>query len=170
MRACAFVWLAVGIVLVGAASTLPRAGAEDQPAPLSLSYAHAGLTDITVKEGKLHYVWHTPRARDDGKPLEQGSLENYDRHQIDVWLTDKELGQFRDWVSRHKVFDFEKDYPSAPGGGGRGAAFQSGLTVSRGEKKHSVSWTGDSKIPESLGKAIAELSVLADAVQKSRNK
>jgi hypothetical protein len=161
--------LAACVLVGGHVGFLPVVRAEDQPTPLSLSYTHAGLTEITIKDGKLRYVWHTPRQRDDGKPLEQGNLDNYDRHQIDVWLTDKELGQFRDWVGRHKVFDFEKDYPSASGGRGRGAAFQSGLSVA-GEKKHSVSWTGDSKVPKSLGEAIAELSVLADAVQKSRNK
>jgi hypothetical protein len=152
------------------AGPLPVAHGRDKPTPLSLSYTHAGLTEITLKEGKLHYVWHTPRQRDDNNVLAQGCPENDDRHQIDVWLTDKELERFRDWISRHKVFDFEKDYPSASGGRERGAAFRSGLTVLRGEKKHSVSWVGDSKVPEGLGEAIGELRGLADAVEKSRNK
>src|SRR5215475_6374110 len=106
MRLRAFVCLAVGTVLAGEASTLPCAGAEEKPAPLSLSYASAGLTEIAVAEGKLRYVWHTPRRQDNETGPLQSSPTEYDRHQIDVRLTDKELGQFRDWVARHKVFGF----------------------------------------------------------------
>jgi hypothetical protein len=167
MRLTAF---AACILAGGLAAPLLVARAAEKPTPLSLSYTHAGLTEITLKDGKLRYVWHTTRHRDDNNPLEQACLENYDRHQIDVWLTDKELEQFRDWVARNKVFDFEKDYPSASGGKDRGAAFQSGLTVVREEKKHGVTWVGDSKVPKTLSTAIGELSALAETVQKSRNK
>jgi hypothetical protein len=146
--------------------------AEDKPAPFLIDYTHAGLTDITVKDGKLHYVWHTQRLWDDdkaGKP-DQQSLANYDRHQVNVWLTDKELGQFRNWVARHKVSEFDKDYPSASGGKSYGAAFQSGLTVVQGDNKHGIAWVGDSKTPEALGVAVKELLELAGEIEKSRRK
>src|SRR5262249_55943495 len=151
-----------------APSPVTRAG--EKPTPLSLSYIHAGLTEITLKNSKLHYVWHTARHQDDGKLAQRGGLDNYDRHQIDVWLTDKEMERFRDWVARPKVFDLGKDYPSASGGRARGASYQSALSVVRGEKKHHVSWVGDSKVPKKLAGAIGELCALADTVQKSRNK
>jgi hypothetical protein len=61
MRTSALVCLTLSIVLAGGASTPPRAGAEGKPTTFSLSYAYAGLTEITVTEGKLRYVWHTPR-------------------------------------------------------------------------------------------------------------
>src|SRR5262245_39455679 len=122
MRTCAFISLAAGIVLAGAASTLPRADAEEKPASFSLSYVYAGLTQITVMDGKLRYVWHTPRRHDEAGPV-QSSPTEYDRHQIDVRLTDQELGKFRDWVAGHKVFGFGKDYPSSSGGRSRGAAY-----------------------------------------------
>jgi len=170
MRTCAFVCLAVGMVLAGEASTLPRAGAEEKPTPLSLSYAYAGLTEITVTDGKLRYVWHTPRLRDDEAGPLQSSPTEYDRHQIDVRLTDKELGKFRDWVARHKVFEFATDYPSASGGRSRGAAYQSGLSVVQGDKKQAVTWVGDSKTPKELDTAMSELTSLADAIEKSRRK
>jgi hypothetical protein len=128
------------------------------------------LTEITVKDGKLRYVWHTLRQRDGAATPVLGSLEEYDRHQIDVWLTDKELGRFRSWVARHKVFGFDKDYPSSSGGRSRGAAYQSGLTVILGDKKQTVSWVGDSKAPRELGTAINALTSLADEVEKSRRK
>ena len=159
---CMLVW--------GLAGFTPLAHAEEKPAPLSVSYTHAGLTEITVKDGKLRYVWHTMRQGEDGKAVEQGSLANYDRHQVDIWLTGKEMKRFRDWVVRRKVFEFEKDYPSASGGRSRGAAFQSGLDLVLGEKKRGISWAGDSKIPKGLGTAISELITLADEIQKSRSK
>ena len=150
------------------AGPLPRAGAQEKPAPLSLSYAHAGLTAITVEAGKLRYVWHTLRQRDGDVAARRGNLDEYDRHQIDVWLKDKEVGKFRDWVARHKVFGFDKDYPSSSGGRSRGAAFQSGLTVMEGDKKQTVSWVGDSKTPKELDTAINELTSLADEIERSR--
>jgi hypothetical protein len=154
----------------GLAGSLPRASAAEKPAPVSLSYARAGLTEITVTCGKLRYVWHTRRWQDDEEKTNRGSLTEYDRHQIDVRLTDKEVGKFRDWVARHKVFGFDKDYPSSSGGRSRGAAFQSGLTVTQGDKKHTVSWVGDSKTPRELDAAINELTALADEIENSRRK
>src|SRR5262249_50880292 len=162
------VCLAVGIVLADGASTLARAGAEEKPAPFSLSYASAGLTEITVTDGKLRYVWHTPRRQEEAGPLPRSPTE-YDRHQIDVRLTDKELGQFRDWVARHKVFGLAKDYPSSSGRS-RGAAYRSGLSVVQGDKKQAATWVGDSKIPKELGTAIHELTSLADKFENSRRK
>jgi hypothetical protein len=169
MRTCAFVGLAVGIVLAGGASTLPRAGAEEKPVPFSLSYASAGLTEITVTDGKLRYVWHTPRRQEEAEPLRSCPTE-YDRHQIDVRLTENELGKFRDWVARHRVFGFAKDYPSSSGGRSRGAAYRSCLSVVQGDRKQAVTWMGDSKIPKELDTAIHELTSLADKIENSRRK
>ena len=53
-----FTWALAGLI--------PAARAE-KPGPFSVSYTHAGLTEITVKDGKLHYIWHTDRKWDDGK-------------------------------------------------------------------------------------------------------
>jgi len=160
------------LLALGLTGIPPHAGADEKPASLSLSYAHAGLTEITVKGGKLHYIWHTERQWDDEKAgkSDLSGLAGYDRHQVDVWLTDKELEQFRAWVARHKPFEFDKDYPSPPGSTSRGGAFQSGLTVVQGDKKHGIGWAGDSKIPKALGVAVAELIELADKTRRSRSK
>jgi hypothetical protein len=170
MRTCAFVSLAVAIVLAGGASTLPRAGAEQKPALISRSYTHAGLTDITVKDGKLRYVWHTLRLWEGKVSPTPSDLDEYDRHQVDVWLTDKELHRFRDWVAQHKVFRFDKEYPSSSDRRSYGAAFHSSLTVSQGDKKHTVSWVGDSKTPRELDTAIRKLNSLVAKIEKSRRK
>jgi len=148
------------------------ARAAEKPSPFSIDYAYAGLTEVAVKDGKLRYVWHSERKWDDDKAGkgDRSNFENYDRHQVDVWLTDKEAGRFRDWIARHKVFEFDKTYPSPPGSNSRGGAFQSGLTVVLGNKKHGVSWAGDSKEPKGLAVAINELVSLCDEVQKSRSK
>jgi hypothetical protein len=158
------------LLALGLAGFPHQAVAEETPAPFSLSYTHAGLTAITVKDGKLRYVWHTLRQRDGKVPLRQSNLDEYDRHQVDVWLTDKELQRFRDWVAGHKVFGFDKEYPSSSDRRSRGAAFQSGLTVCQGDKKKTVSWVGDSKTPKELDTAIHKLSSLAAEIEKSRRK
>src|SRR6516164_4763177 len=63
----------------GLAGSIPLSGAKEKPGPLSLAYTHAGLTEITVKDGKLHYVWHTLRQRDGKATAVRGSLKEYDR-------------------------------------------------------------------------------------------
>jgi hypothetical protein len=152
-------------------STADLAHAQEKPPPFSVSYDHARLTTITVNDGRLRYVWQTQRQLDEGEsPLLPASLASYDRHEINVWLTKKEMARFREWVVRHKVFDFKKAYPTRPGAPTYGAAFQSGLTVVLGDRKHAVGWDGDSQTPETLAKAIQELTALAEEVQKSRNK
>jgi hypothetical protein len=149
-----------------AAFAVPGHPQEKGP-PFSISYAYAGLTSIEVKGGKLHYVWHTPRQ---DTPLTPQSLEAYDRHKVEVWLTGKEQARFREWITRNKVFDFKKEYPHRPGPGTYGSAFQAGLTVVVGDKKHGAGWDGDSQTPETLGTAINELEALAKEVEKSRRK
>ena len=50
-------------VLVGALlGSAPPARAEGPADSLSICYAHAGLTEVTLQGGKLRYVWHTPRS------------------------------------------------------------------------------------------------------------
>jgi hypothetical protein len=143
--------------------------AEAKPTSFAISYTYAGLTELTVKDSKLHYVWHTARRLNENNPLALDSLEGYDRHQIDVWLTDKEAKTFQDWVARHKPFDFAKDYPSASDGTERGASYRAALSISQGDKKQDTVWVGDSKTPKELQTAVGELTALAQKIQKSRN-
>jgi HEAT repeat protein len=166
-------WAVPGGAATGALMKIRQAARAEEDAPaFSLSYNSAGLAEVSVKGGKLRYIWHTLRHWDEGEAKNLGSLENYDRHEIDVWLTDIELGRFRDWIGRHKVFEFDQDYPSSlpPGLISRASAYESRLTVARGDKKHRVSWVGDSKIPKGLATAKNELLALAGEIQKSRSK
>ena len=147
-------------------------GDKPQAAPkaaFAISYGHAGLTSLTVEKGKLHYSWATRRKPRSGKPgPERQSMESYDLHKATIWLTEAEEKKFREWVTRHKVFDFKGEYRSASGGRSYGAAFQSGLTVTAGGRKHGIAWVGDSKTPETLNAAVSELLSLAAAVEKDR--
>src|SRR5262249_23549716 len=59
------------------------ARSEEKPTPCSLRYTHAGLTEITIKDGKLRYVWHTVRHQDGDLSPQPGTFDAYDRHQID---------------------------------------------------------------------------------------
>jgi hypothetical protein len=141
----------------------------EEKAAFSISYSHAGLDELTVEKGKLHYIWHTLRKQD--KPLPDAqSIDSYDRHQIDIRLTEKETARFKDWIDEHKLFDLKKSYPSASDGKSYGAAFETGLTISKSDRKQGISWVGDSKTPKELGEAVNELIRLADEIEKSRRK
>jgi hypothetical protein len=150
----------------GLSASLVRA---EKRAAFSISYSHAGLDELTVAKGKLHYVWHTLRKKDEPLPEKQ-SLESYDRHQVDIRLTEKEAVLFQDWIDQHKLFDLKKSYPSTSDGQSYGAAFESGLTISQGDRKHGISWVGDSKTPKELDEAVNDLIRLADEIEKSRRK
>jgi hypothetical protein len=95
------------------------AGAQEKPVPFEISYVEVGLIAIIVKDGKLNYTWHT--SRKDRFFIEQNG-KAYDRFQIDVWLSDKEQQRFRDWIARHKVFEFKEKYPPKSEIRTRGAA------------------------------------------------
>jgi hypothetical protein len=150
------------------ALSAPNSRAEEKAA-FSISYSYAGLDELTVENGKLHYVWHTLRKQD--KPLpDTQSLDSYDRHRVDIRLTEKESARFQDWIHEYNLFDLKKSYPSASDGKSYGAAFESGLTISKGDRKHGISWVGDSKTPKELNEAVNELIRLADEIEKSRRK
>jgi hypothetical protein len=141
----------------------------EEKAAFSISYTDAGLVELNVKNGQLHYVWHSLRKKD--KPLpDKQSLDSYDRHQVDIRLTDKENERFQEWIETHKLFDLEKEYPSASGGKSYGSAFASALTLVKGKQKHGIAWVGDSKTPKELNDAVNELIRLADEIEKSRRK
>jgi hypothetical protein len=163
---------AVRLVVRAAGQVPAPQGGKPQAAPkdaFAISYGHAGLTSLTVEKGKLHYSWATHRKPRSGKPgPELQSMESYDLHKATIWLTEAEEKKFREWVTRHKVFDFKGEYKSASGGRSYGAAFQSGLTVTAGGRKHGIAWVGDSKTPETLNAAVGELLSLAAAVEKDR--
>jgi hypothetical protein len=144
-------------------------GRAEEKTAFSISYSHAGLTELTVQKGKLRYVWHTLGKKDKPSPDTQ-SLESYDRHQVDIRLTDKEIAQFQDWIDEHKLFDLKDSYPSASDGKSYGAAFETGLTISKGDRKHGISWVGDSKTPKELDEAVNELIRIAEDIEKSRRK
>jgi HEAT repeat protein len=160
-------WAVPGRAALRALMKIRQATRAEENAPaFFLSYTHAGLAEVSVKGDKLRYIWHTTRHWDEELKKKPGSL-NYDRHEIHVWLTDKELERFRDWVGRHKVFDFDQEYPSSSP---RSSAFVSRLTVDRGDKMQSVSWVGDRKRPKELATAVHELLALAGEIQKSRTR
>jgi hypothetical protein len=141
----------------------------EEKAAFAISYSHARLDELTVEKGTLHYVWHTLRKKDTPLPDKQ-SLDSYDRHQVDIRLTEKESAQFQDWIDEHKLFDLKESYPSASDGKSYGAAFESGLTISKGDHKRGIHWVGDSKTPKELDEAVSELIRIADAIEKSRRK
>jgi hypothetical protein len=153
-------------VILAARSEL--VAADEKVARFELSYDGAGLTKVSIKDGKLHYLWHTRRK--DGITRDLGALISYDRHEVDIWLSEAELTQFEDWASRHKIFGFDSNYPSAstPGTVNRGDGFEHVLKIIQADKKHSVIWTGASTLPPTLQTAAADLMSLAKKIKDSR--
>jgi hypothetical protein len=66
-------YLLISCFLVCHASAAMATPLREKKVPsFSLSYDGAGLTRITLKDGKLHYVWHTLRPRTDGQEIRLG--------------------------------------------------------------------------------------------------
>jgi hypothetical protein len=140
---------------------------EKKSPPFSLSYDGAGLTQITLKDGKLHFVWHTLRPWTDGQKARlRQSVGTYVRHKIVARLTEEEKDQFRAWISRHKTFDFPRTFPERiKGSKTKGSGSVCSLTLSQGKKSHRIEWNGDLLTPKSLITAVDDLVRLAKAVK-----
>jgi hypothetical protein len=151
-----FALCAVACLAVAAASD-----ADD----LRLEYTHAGLTSVKVDQlGRLHFSWHTGRL---DTPVAQQSLDGYDSHSAVIWLTKAELGRFKDWIDQYDILNLKSEYPESEKKT-YGSAFRSALTVEVGGKKRSVAWTGDTKVPDSLRKAVNMLVQFCHEIRKTR--
>jgi len=141
-------------------------------ADLVIVYNHAGLTDVKVTERKqLHFGWHTRRLsfeKGDSSPMRQ-SLEAYDSHSAVIWLTKAELSRFRQWVEQNGILDLKSKYPE-PEQKTYGSAFHSSLTVELDGRKHALSWTGDTQVPDALNEAVQKLVQMCHEVRQRRER
>lgn len=139
-------------------------------ADLRIEYSHAGLTKIQVNEQQqLHFQWHTgrlPYKKGDSSPIHQ-NLDAYDSHSTAIWLTEMEMAGFENWIEKHGIFDLESKYPE-PENMTYGSAFHSSLHVELGDKHYSLTWTGDTKIPDSLREAVNRLVEMSHGIRKCR--
>lgn len=136
----------------------------------AVNYDHAGLTQIRIESGRLHYVWHTQRKFAPGEPAPmRQNMTNYDRHEVTIWLTGDELASVTKWMETHKVFDLPATYP-AKAEKTYGSAFENSLSVTLEDRKHSISWNGDSTIPDDLRGAEKELIQICERIRKDRDK
>ena len=136
---------------------------------IGVDYDHAGLTQIRIKAGRLHYVWHTLRKHDGPAPLRQ-DMSSYDRHEVHIWLTGQEADAIVQWMKKRKVFALPKKYPPRKQKKTYSSAFRSTLLVTLEDSKHSIAWTGEDQIPTSLEETVAELKRICDGIRKDREK
>jgi hypothetical protein len=137
---------------------------------VAVNYDHAGLTKIKIESGRLHYVWHTQRkfARGEIAPVRQ-DMTNYDRHEVIIWLTGDEVALVAKWMETCKVFDLPATYPAKPEKT-YGSAFETSLNVTLEDRKHGISWNGDSTLTAELRSAEKELIQICDGIRKDRDK
>lgn len=135
---------------------------------ISVNYNHAGLTLIKIENGQLHYIWHTLRKRDKPLPVRQ-DMSSYDRHEVHIWLTDSEINAIVQWIKNRKVFDLPASYP-VRAQKTYGSAFQTTLSVTFEDQKHSIGWNGDSVISEELRDTESELIQLCEKIRNDRGK
>lgn len=137
---------------------------------LQIEYSYAGLIHVQVtKQRQLHYSWHTgrlPFENGDNSPILQ-SLEGYDSHSSVIWLTKSELAEFKSWIEKHGILNLKSKYPE-PENKTYGSAFHSSLTIEFEGKKHSITWTDDTEIPDSLKDAVNKLVGLSHRIWQSR--
>jgi hypothetical protein len=158
--------LTLGIFCLLTAS--PQADAQKAVESFFIRYNHAGLRAIEVKDGQLHHVWHSLRQFGDGEPMVmRQDLSSYDRYEAHIWLTQQELKRFYDWITEYKIFRFEPTYASVSEGRSYAAAFKTSLAVIQGNKSYTISWVGDSQIPDRLQKTVNYLIGICEEVQRT---
>ncbi len=154
------------IVLSMVVSTTAFAG------DVQIEYNHAGLTGVKIDEkNRLHLSWHTQRRPFDQKdisPMRQ-NFSAYDSHSSVIWLTKAELERLSNWAKNFHGLKLKPKYPEREKPT-YGSAFQSSLTVAFGDTKLSRSWTGDTKVPDSLHEAINKLVKICHEIRKSRQR
>ncbi|OGP89904.1 MAG: hypothetical protein A2031_06710 [Deltaproteobacteria bacterium RBG_19FT_COMBO_43_11] len=165
----------VSVILILVASfflaVFLNADAQVAKESFSIHYNHAGLRTIEVKEGQLHYVWHSSRIFGEGEPqVMRQDMKTYDRYEAHIWLTQQDLVVFQNWIAEYNVFKINTAYPSASGNKSFAAAFTTSLSVAQEGKAHSVSWAGDSVIPVGLKKAVEKLTRICEETLKTRRK
>jgi hypothetical protein len=149
--------------------SLPHAHSQELSQAFSIRYNRAGLRMIEVKDGQLHHVWHSLRQFGEGEAVVmRQDLSSYDRYEAHIWLTQQEMKRFQDWIAEHKVFQFKPVYKPPTKLRTYGVAFKTTVSVTEGDKTHAIEWTGDSKIPDRLEKAVDQLVKLCKEVQKTR--
>lgn len=157
------------LVIISLLTAVPFIHSQEESKPFSIQYNHAGLRKIEVKDGQLHYVWHSLRHFGEGEPMVmRQDLSSYDRYEAHIWLTQQELKRFQDWIAEHKVFQFKSVYKPPTELRTYGVAFKTFISVTQADKTHSIEWTGDSNIPDRLKKAVDQLIMLCEEVQKTR--
>ena len=132
---------------------------------LQINYSDTGSTSVRIdKRNRLHFEWHTARI---DTPLSPQSLAGDDRHSCAIWLTKSEKDAFRYWVRANHIFRLKSKYPEKEKRT-YGINFRSVLIVEIDGKKHGVSWSDKSKIPNSLRKAVNKLIELSHKIRKRR--
>ena len=137
---------------------------------LRIEYDYAGLTSIHVNEQRqILLTWHTRRLpfdNNDISPMRQ-SLDAFDSHSSTIWLTESELNELEKWIINNAILEFPLTYPE-PEEKTYGSAYRYSLAVEYDGKKHSLEWTGDTKISDSLNEAVKELMKICHEIRKSR--
>ena len=137
---------------------------------VAVNYDHAGLTQIRIESGRLHFVWHTQRKFAPGEPAPmRQDMTNYDRHEVTIWLTGDEVASVAKWMETRKVFDLPATYP-AKAEKTYGSAFETSLNVTLEDRKNSIRWNGDSTLTEGLRSAEKELMQICEGIRKDRNR
>lgn len=137
----------------------------------SISYAHAGLTGVQIKDGQLAYTWHTERKWGNGEPAPmRQDLSSYDRHEATIWLRPEELNGFRQWGETNHISRFHAPFPARAGAPSYASAFQTTLTVVSGGSRQDLAWNGDNKVPPELTAAVQELVRLCHDIEGRRRK
>jgi len=124
---------------------------------------------LRFKTVAFSFTWHTERKWDEGQlaAARQG-MSNYDRHQIEVWLTPQELQRLQQWAENRSLSRFHSPFPARSGAPSYGAASQSSLRVAVGTDTHALSWSGDSQVPAELSTAVQELAGICRGIETRR--
>jgi len=160
----------LGLCLLAAQPLGAESTASGVSEDFSITYNHAGLTVITIRGGKLKYVWHTERRVGAGElAREPQDLRSYDRHEVEIWLMLDELLALQYWVQQANLGQYLPSYNPPPEEGlSYGEAFRTTLEATVDGATQTVEWTGASDVPQSLQETAGQLIKLCQAIEQQR--
>jgi len=122
-----------------------------------INYSNADLNTILITSYKMTLTWHTLKK---GLGIPQQSLNSYDKHNVNVELSQEDRLHYEKWVDKNHLFSFRDYYPPSDSGS-YGAAFESSLYIKFDSKEKTISWDDTSNCLE-LREAIKKLCKLTD--------
>lgn len=125
---------------------------------------YGALTFVAVRDKRLLCTWHTVR-KFDGPGVNAQKQPDFDRHDADIWLTDSEIEKLRQVILTNRAFDLKESYASPRQ---ELAAYRTTISFSIDGRNKSITWDGDSRLPDDVKSFSDDLLKVATSIEQDR--